>query len=844
MDIFGLPRTKDVAMGWSSAFNSNELKLKQRLIRSDGIYGNAHLQKGDGLFSSVGQALGRAVTAVRNAAPSSDPNARPLYPGENHAVLSVNGRPANANYMGPGTHVVQRIIRGDPPRSESDKVAQAHDLRYQLGFDERMADQKMLDKLAVIRQQHTDNDFNVNMGTLPIKSKIAAENRGILKKGKFSSHPDPMTSQEEGVLREKLKSLEQEGYGLGLVGGCKEPMAACPQRPKRKKKVAPLPGEELLSSIQKGTKRQKIQSGRGCGQRGRGVTDGVGSDPYSGPWMSGEWQNAISLKPIRHNQTGNGIGNEPYAGSWMQGEWQNSLSGSGLKTSIKGVSNEPYGGSWLQGEWQSQTGGAQTRSVTALTGRQPVVHSITPPRRQRRQRRQVSVADAPPAPRPASNEASYPSSHHPLSVFGPRREADPIPPEDMDIIDLAAPEAEEVVRRRSRSRSVRRDEVVVPARIAVPARGRKKKKGSDIFELPYLPRLPNDVETETINSQYRQLRKRGEHRPHDYLNLRRALGRTNARYNHDADHRYLKTDIPAGAKRYQSGNRPLLYSRYARPPADEKTPEIDQEKFEKMNAAEKRQVLREQLGPLDEDKEDFSARMIAAKRHKYTSFPWLKQFQQEITRFIIPVLAELVSMDPRGPNNLTIHDIADRFIELTTAYNDDERFGTEGWRFNNPKGLGSYLLRDGSLILPPMGERDTDHKVAVNRVRGRGLKLAGQGLKLAGQGLNKRLSDVCAMKLEDESHRVHHMGRAAAKHISNFLVHHMKGNGCSIPKGLGQNFTDYLTEPMTCRVQAHMCGEEGEAHQSGSGFWHSLVEGFKKVLPYIKMAATVAPMLL
>lgn len=827
MDIFGLPRPKDVRMGWTSAFDTNEMKLGQRLLRTDTIYGNSHLQKGDGLFSSVSQVLGKAVTAVRNTAPSSDENARPLFEGEHHAVLSVNGRPANANYMGPGTHVVQRIMRGDPPRSESDKVAQAHDLRYQLGVDEREADNKMLAKLGAIRQQRTDSDFNVNMGTLPIRAKIEGENRGVLRKGKFSSKKDPMTTQEEGVLREKLKSLEQEGYGLGLVGGCKDPMMAPPPRPKRKPKAPPLPGEELLSSLHQNTKKRKAQTGRGVGQRGRGISSGVANEPYGGSWMSGEWQNAIAKKP-RVSQIGNGIGAEPYAGSWLSGEWQNSLTGSGLK-GVKGASNEPYGGSWLQGEWQSQTGmGPKTRSHGPAS--QPdelprVVRRRNPPRRQ-----SPASRARPPAPPPSPSERDTPR-------------IDSTRPESTGRWSLPSNDSP-----RPQSRLPASDPLSVFRAVAIRPEAHRPPRPP-----PARPasRPPIDEQMHNMLEVYNAI-DRGDA---GYLDLRRKAGLLTSKYHTVPSEYYKKTAIPHQAKRYQSGNRPLLDSAHLYTNDDGLPRPVihvdprNKAVWDRMNAGEKRQALLEGTPEVNDDRYNFYKRMVQGKRNKYAAFPWLKQFQLEITRFIIPVLLSSIQHTTRNPPR-NIHDIATKFMDIVQLYRDEERFGQEGWRNGNPHAKGATYDADGTPHIV-MEQVDVDQARSIAEARGsrrrneeidEALGRRGRGLKLAGQGkLGRRLNAA----LKEKSHHEHHIGKAAAKHISKVLIEHLKGRGCSIPNGLGQNFTDYLTEPMVCRVQQHMCGNENEAHQAGSGFWHSFVEGFKSIgVPILKAVATVAPLLL
>ena len=54
-----------------------------------------------------------------------------MFPGEKHNFISnPEGQVMRANFMGPGTHVYERIVRGDIPVSLSDRIAEEHDLRY------------------------------------------------------------------------------------------------------------------------------------------------------------------------------------------------------------------------------------------------------------------------------------------------------------------------------------------------------------------------------------------------------------------------------------------------------------------------------------------------------------------------------------------------------------------------------------------------------------------------------------------------------------------------------------------------------------------------------------------
>jgi len=167
---------------------------------------------------------GEVGTMVKNMIPSSDENGRSAYPGEKHAMLQLaNGKYGIGNYIGPGTEVVKRIRRGDPPRTLSDKVAEGHDIRYTLANnldDIRRADTVMVNKLKQIERDGSDSRFNTTIGKRLIQAKMAGEDAGVLDRNKFAQlgQNPTLTQSDKGLLQSKLSQLEQEGYGLGLPG--------------------------------------------------------------------------------------------------------------------------------------------------------------------------------------------------------------------------------------------------------------------------------------------------------------------------------------------------------------------------------------------------------------------------------------------------------------------------------------------------------------------------------------------------------------------------------------------------------------------------------------------------
>lgn len=168
-------------------------------------------QHGRGLLSALGSLyVGKKL--AEKIAPASDENARPGFPGENHALLKLKGlKMGFANYMGPKTHIKERIARGDPPRTKTDTVAQAHDLRYfkaQTSDDIVNADRKMLAAVKRIKQNKTDSAFNIAQANL-IKTKMK-----FLNKGAFGDLANAATRKMTPLMTQKLEELDQAGYGM------------------------------------------------------------------------------------------------------------------------------------------------------------------------------------------------------------------------------------------------------------------------------------------------------------------------------------------------------------------------------------------------------------------------------------------------------------------------------------------------------------------------------------------------------------------------------------------------------------------------------------------------------
>ena len=204
--------------------------------------------------AAVGSAVSTAYTSqiatdLRNMLPDSDDTARPGFAGEAHAILKLpNGKNGVANYMGPHTNIIERIKRGDPGRTEVDKVSKAHDIRYAKAktFDDiRNADNIMIKEVNQIAQNKSDNPRNIFVARA-IAGKVKLEDMGLLKKDAFSGDLSKKNiSPENDALL--TTALNQQGYGLKLAG--------------QRGKGVILPGDALKIKLMKQIiKKKKKQS--------------------------------------------------------------------------------------------------------------------------------------------------------------------------------------------------------------------------------------------------------------------------------------------------------------------------------------------------------------------------------------------------------------------------------------------------------------------------------------------------------------------------------------------------------------------------------------------------------
>lgn len=219
------------------------------------LYGKRDLIKkgADMAIDAYGSELG---TTVKNLLPSSDETGRPAYSGERHAILQLpNGKYGMANYMGPGTQVIKRLKRGDPPRTLSDKTAMRHDIDYALaaGLKNkqaqikaiREADQRMVKNLDRISKNKSDNAKNIFQGRRLIQGKMAAEDVGLMEKGSFGGDLKPISDEDKILLMSNRARLGQEGYGNLPAQQLKLKLLKAHSRKSKKGKGLKVPGGGL-----------------------------------------------------------------------------------------------------------------------------------------------------------------------------------------------------------------------------------------------------------------------------------------------------------------------------------------------------------------------------------------------------------------------------------------------------------------------------------------------------------------------------------------------------------------------------------------------------------------------
>ena len=224
---------------------------------------------------------GETGTALRNLLPDSDDTARPGFAGEKHAILQLkNGKNGVANWMGPGTNVIERLKRGpngDPGRTPADMVAKKHDISYTLASGEptrekqlakvREADNRMIRSLKGIQAGEHGGDAarNIQMGMRLIQAKTLGEDLGVLDKTKFAGDLKKISDPDKILLMSNNARLTQEGYGMLPGDQLKQKLLKKMVRDKKMKKLGSGYGSNNGTSYSKTLPTTKAYPIKGTG---------------------------------------------------------------------------------------------------------------------------------------------------------------------------------------------------------------------------------------------------------------------------------------------------------------------------------------------------------------------------------------------------------------------------------------------------------------------------------------------------------------------------------------------------------------------------------------------------
>jgi Phospholipase A2-like domain len=137
--------------------------------------------------------------------------------GEKHMYLRLpNGRFKRANYAGPGTDLINRLRADSKPVTQTDTVAQMHDINYAFAKnpeDMRSADMRMIKTLDRIEKEKLDSRFNTTLARAGIKAKVALEKAGIAGPTTFTTIGGNYSADDITLMRAKRHELEQQGFG-------------------------------------------------------------------------------------------------------------------------------------------------------------------------------------------------------------------------------------------------------------------------------------------------------------------------------------------------------------------------------------------------------------------------------------------------------------------------------------------------------------------------------------------------------------------------------------------------------------------------------------------------------
>jgi hypothetical protein len=169
-------------------------------------------------IGATGVTIATVVKNLKKKGDDEDKAERSGFPGERHAILKTkNHGLQRANWMGPGTHVLERLKRDDPPLTPSDGVAKLHDIEYAIASmaptrEEqfrmiRDADLKMLRSLKELEDNNLDSTYNIYQGVIGINTKIKAEDIGLLDKSVFAGELKTINPADKQLIFKNFTEL-------------------------------------------------------------------------------------------------------------------------------------------------------------------------------------------------------------------------------------------------------------------------------------------------------------------------------------------------------------------------------------------------------------------------------------------------------------------------------------------------------------------------------------------------------------------------------------------------------------------------------------------------------------
>lgn len=181
-----------------------------------------------GLDTLVTGQIGTAVSNTLSKAFNSNPDWKPGFAGEHHAVFETKHGLTRANFAGPGTNLKKRIPRGDrgvDGPNGIDEAARVHDIEYARAkdfSDVRRADAKFIKR---VNRSSAGPKMRALVAGL-MNAKNFGEDLGVLGEQAFAGNPDPDTlavldTAGEGKRRKKPKirpgmRLKQKLKRLGI----------------------------------------------------------------------------------------------------------------------------------------------------------------------------------------------------------------------------------------------------------------------------------------------------------------------------------------------------------------------------------------------------------------------------------------------------------------------------------------------------------------------------------------------------------------------------------------------------------------------------------------------------